>query len=193
MTLRLLRAASLTLAARMVSAVLSFLVFAQVANALPSAAAARVLFFSFALGFSLATFRTFHLISSGITGIESRASRMRRIRASSRVLALTSILLVPATFALLIAQGLGWTLAAGGALMTTICGYDLDLPRAVVGRQPALPVLTAMGGVFGNFLLVSVNAPAEHLCALAFLSQLVNRKPSQPNTKSQLGQQPSEQ
>ena len=168
---RLIHAVASTLGARLVSAMLSFLVFAKVASALAPTSAARVLFFSFAFGFALATFRTFHLIGGGITGVESRSQRCRRVRAVSRTLMLLSLLLSPATAALLLTQGIGWPIAMAGVLLTVVCAHDLDLVRAVVGRPPLLPWLTAMGGAMGLALLLCTGEPTEAMCGLAFLLQ----------------------
>ena len=172
MSLRLLQSAAWTLCARLLSALLSFTVFAQVAASLPAAAAARVLFFSFAFGFVLASLRTFHLVSAGVTGRETRSQRLRALRAPARQLGWLALGLVPLTIGLLYAQGVALVAAVAGALLTLACAHDLDLLRAVAGRAPVLPWLTAAGGVLGAGLLLA--APASELaCALAFLIQWV--------------------
>jgi len=171
MSLRLIHAAAATLGARLLSALLSFLVFAQVAKALPPASSARVLFFSFAFGFALATFRTFHLVSAGVTGGESRSQRCRRIRAASRSLLPLTLWLAPATCALFVAQGVSWPVAVAALLLTVVCAHDLDLARAVVGRPPLLPWLTALGGLMGSALLLGPIGVSETVCAAAFLLQ----------------------
>ncbi len=170
MSLRLLQSAAWTLCARLLSALLSFGVFAQVAAALPAGAAARVLFFSFAFGFVLASLRTFHLVSAGITGRETRSQRLRALRAPARRLGWLALGLVPLTIALLYAQGVVVAAAVAGALLTVACAHDLDLLRAVAGRAPVLPWLTFAGGVLGAGVLLA--APTSELgCALAFLAQ----------------------
>lgn len=171
MSVRLARAVLTTLAARTLSGVLSFLVFAQVVKLLPGPDAARVLFFSFAFGFSLATFRAFHLIASAITGQESRSDRLRRVRASARALAWLCLLLAPGVWWLLSAQAVGPGVTVAAVLLALVCGFDLDLVRALAGRQPALPILTAAGGLAGAALLLWAPRPTVTLCATAFLLQ----------------------
>lgn len=164
-------AVTTTLAARIVSALLSFAVFAQVARVLPPPVAARVLFFSFVFGFGLATFRTFHLITAGIRGSETRSAKLRRIRNAAGTLAMMSLVLAPIAWGLLIAQSIAWPVAMAGVVLTVLCGHDVDLARSVLGRQPLLPVLTAAGSVVGSLSLVSAEQPTADLCAVAFLLQ----------------------
>lgn len=171
MSSRLLQAAASTLGARLLSALLSFFVFAQVAAALPAEAGARVLFFSFAFGFVLASLRSFHLVGAGISGQETRSHRLRVLRAVAPRLALLALGLMPLTAALLLAQGVSMPVAVAGALLTAACAHDLDLPRAVVGRTPALPWLTAAGGVLGALVLLLGPPASEGACAAAFLLQ----------------------
>ena len=171
MSFRLTSALALTLGARLFSALLSFLVFAQVAAALPAGASARVMFFSFAFGFALATFRSFHVVTAGITGGESRAQRMRRVRAASRAVFGLAAVLSPGTALLLHAQGVGWGVALAGSLLTVVCAPDPDLARAVLRRSPLLPLQTAAGGALGSVLILVVPSPDEAVCALAFLLQ----------------------
>jgi len=162
-----------TLGARLFSATLSFAVFAGVAAALPAQSAARVLFFSFAFGFSLATLRTFHLLAAGVTGRESRSERLRRIQRAACTLRRLSLVCAPLIAGLLWTQGLGWPVAIGGLLLVLACGHDLDLPRAVAGRAPLLPWLTACGGVLGAGLLLVSGTLDESSAALAFMLQWV--------------------
>lgn len=170
MSLRLIQSAAWTLCARLLSALLSFWVFAQVAATLPPSAAARVLFFSFAFGFVLASLRTFHLVSAGVTGRETRSQRLRALRAPARGLSWVALGLAPLTMALLHTQDVAVAAAVVGALLTVVCAHDLDLLRAVAGRAPVLPWLTAAGGVLGAGMLLAM--PASELgCALAFLAQ----------------------
>jgi len=172
MPLRLLQSAAWTLCARLLSALLSFGVFAQVAAALPASAAARVLFFSFVFGFVLASLRTFHLVSVGITGRETRSQRLRALRSPARRVGWLALGLVPLTMALLYAQGVAVVAAVAGALLTVACAHDLDLLRAVAGRTPVLPWLTAAGGALGAGWLLAM--PSSELgCALALLAQWV--------------------
>lgn len=173
MSSRLAHAVLTTLAARTLSGVLSFLVFAQVVRLLPQPDAARVLFFSFSFGFALATLRAFHLIASAIIGTESRSERLRRIRSSARTLLVLGVLLTPLIWLLVSAQGVGPWVTVAAVVLALLCGFDLDLARAVVARQPALPVLTAAGGLLGAGLLLAVPSPTVGLCALAFLLQWV--------------------
>lgn len=168
---RLARAAAGTLAMRFASGVLSFLVFAQVAASLPAAAAARVLFFSFAFGFVLATWRGFHLVRLEISGHERRTQRWRRVRSAARTTLALALGLAPGTAALLLSQGMPWSVALGGAVLTVLCAVDADLGRAVLGRSPRLPLLTAAGGALGCALLWLSPAPTEAVCAAAFLLQ----------------------
>lgn len=171
MSARLAHAVLTTLAARTLSGVVSFLAFAQVVRLLPGPDAARVLFFSFSFGFVLATLRAFHLIGTAITGVESRSERLRRIRASARTLLVLAALLSPLIWFLLNAQGVGLWVTGVAVVLTLLCGFDLDLARAVARRQPALPLLTAAGGLVGAGLLLWVRTPTVALCALAFVLQ----------------------
>ena len=173
MSARLAHAVLTTLAARTLSGVVSFLVFAQVVKLLPEPDAARVLFFSFSFGFALATLRAFHLIASAIIGSESRTERLRRVRNAARTLGVLGLLLTPVIWALVSAQGVGPWVTGTAVGLALLCGFDLDLARAVVGRQPALPVLTATGGLLGAGLLLWLPTPTVHSCALAFLMQWV--------------------
>ncbi|MDQ2780483.1 MAG: hypothetical protein M3Y32_13110 [Pseudomonadota bacterium] len=173
MATRLARAVLTTLAARALSGMLSFLVFAQVVKLLPGPDAARVLFFSFAFGFALATFRAFHLIASAITGREPRSDKLRRVRASAQALKWLALLLAPFVWWLLNAQAVGPGVTAAAVLLVLVCGFDVDLVRAVAGRQPVLPVLTAAGGLAGAALLLWAPRPTVTLCAAAILLQWV--------------------
>lgn len=167
----LIRAVGLTLGARLLSALLSFGVFTQVASSLDQVQAARVLFFSFVFGFCLATLRTFHMIAAGIDGSESRARKLRRIRSAASTLRQLILLTVPAVFGLLVAQGVGWPIALIGTALVGLCGQDLDLVRSVVGRHPVLPLLTMTGGLLGIGMLLAQASPSMEWCAAAFLIQ----------------------
>jgi hypothetical protein len=167
----LIRAVGLTFGARFLSALLSFGVFSQVASTLAPAAAAQVLFFSFVLGFCLATLRTFHLVAAAVVGTESRSRKLRRLRHAASTLRRVMLCAVPAVFALLLAQGVGWPAALGGAALVALCGQDLDLVRSVVGRPPVLPLLTTVGGALGMGLLLASPSPSVGMCAAAFLVQ----------------------
>ena len=168
---RLGRAVVSTLGLRVVSALLSFVVFAQVAAKLPPGPGARVLFFSFAFGFALATLRGFHVIHAAVTGHERCVQRWRQVRRSARVTTGLAMLVSPGTAALLLSQGVPWGVALAGAALTIACAADIDLARAVLRRAPLLPLLTATGGALGCTLLLLVPAPDERLCAIAFLLQ----------------------
>jgi hypothetical protein len=167
----LIRAVVLTFGARLLSALLSFAVFSQVASSLEPTAAAQVLFFSFVFGFSLATLRTFHLVAAAVDGSESRAYKLRRLRQAAATLRRVMLLAVPAALGLLVAQGVGWPAALVGAVLVGLCGQDLDLVRSVVGRPPVLPLLTMVGGLLGIGLLVVHPSPSMGWCAAAFLVQ----------------------
>lgn len=169
----LFRAVALTVGARIVSALLSFGVFSQVASSLAPASAARVLFFSFVFGFCLATLRTFHLVAAKVVGGESRAGKLRRVRAAAQTLRGVMVWTVPTVLVLLLGQGVGWPVAAAGAVVVAFCGQDLDLARSALGRHPVLPLLTAAGGVAALVLLALSPDPSEALCAVAFLVQWV--------------------
>lgn len=167
----LISAVGLTLGARLVSALLSFGVFSQVASVLAPEAAARVLFFSFVFGFCLATLRTFHLIAAAIVGTESRAQKLRRMRHAASTVRRAMLWAVPAVFGLLLGQGVGWPAALGGATLVAMCGQDLDLVRSVVGRYPLVPLLTMAGGAMGMGLLLVSPVHNVDVCAAAFLLQ----------------------
>ncbi len=168
----LIRAVTLTIGARVLSALLSFGVFAQVAALLPPASAARVLFFSFVFGFCLATLRTFHLIAAGVVGGEPRTRKLRRMRGAAQTLRRFMFWAGPAVLALLLGQGVGWPVAAAGAALVVLCGQDLDLARSALGRYPVLPWLTAAGGLLA-LLLLTLRPASEATCAMAFVVQWV--------------------
>jgi hypothetical protein len=170
MTVRFVRAIGVTLLARLASAFLSFVVFADVAASLSHASAAKVFFFSFAFGFSVSSLRTFHLIASKVSGNESRTDRLRRVRTAALTLSRLSIFIGPGVLLLLLAQGLSWLSALAGAMLVLAGSHDLDLPRAVVGRTPLLPWLTAAGGMVGIICLYWIPQTTESLAVAALLA-----------------------
>jgi hypothetical protein len=167
---RFLSAVGTTLLARLASAFLSFVIFAGVAASLTPSSAAKVLFFSFAFGFAVSSLRTFHLLASGVSGHESRSVRLRRVRTAARILSWLSLVLGPAVFLLLVYQGLGYTSALAGVILVVAGSHDLDLPRAVVGRTPLLPWLTAAGGVVGVICLLWQTQATEDTAVAALLA-----------------------
>jgi hypothetical protein len=170
MTVRFARAVGATLTARLASAFLSFVIFAGVAASLTPASAARVLFFSFAFGFAVSSLRTFHLLASGVTGHERRSERLRRVRAAARTLSRLTLVLAPVVLLLLLSQGLGLPAALAATMLVAAGSHDLDLPRAVVGRTPILPWLTAAGGVVGLIWLSWMPHATEEVAVAALLS-----------------------
>ena len=82
-----------------------------------------------------------------------------------------SVVIGPLVFGMLFAQGVGVLISCGGMALALMCGCDLDLPRAVAGRAPLLPWLTAFGGSMGAALLWTQTNLTQEVAATAFLLQ----------------------
>jgi hypothetical protein len=167
----LIHSVVITLTARLVSALLSFSIFAEVKNLLEPKMAVKVFFFSFVFGFCIATMRTFHLVATSVRGHEAKRTKIRKTRSAACELQKIQICAAPIVFYLLWKQGLGWPVAAVGLILVVLCGNDVDLIRSVMGRKPMLPLLTAGGGLLGLFILKFTTNATEISCTLAFLAQ----------------------
>ncbi|SDZ74717.1 hypothetical protein [Acidovorax soli] len=150
---RLLQQATLHLGARLGSVGLSFLLFAWIGRVLPAPDAARAYFFSFALGFGLATARMCLQLGAGVDGLARGAQRNREaqrgLQIQRRMLPLLAIGIGAVTW-IHTGQVL---LVLAAMVVTVLAAPDLDLLRSIVGRASLFSLTFALGSLLALAML----------------------------------------
>lgn len=150
---RLLQQATLHLGARLGSVGLSFLLFAWIGRVLPAPNAAEAYFFSFALGFGLATARMCLQLGAAVDGMARATQRNREARRGFQI----QRRMLP-----LLAIGIGvvtWVhtgqlmLVLTAMAVAVLAAPDLDLLRSIVGRASLFSLTFALGSLLALALL----------------------------------------
>lgn len=169
--MRLIHQTALHLGARLGSVGLSFLLFTWIGRVLSAPEAVKAYFFSFALGFGLATARMSLQLGAAITG-EARVAQRRR-DANHGLTILLCIL--P-----LLALGVGcvtWIYTSNPALVvlammiTVFAAPDMDLLRGIVGKSSLFAFYFSAGSVLSLMLLQWVLPRTLNGVVLALLAQ----------------------
>lgn len=168
---RLIHQAALHLGARLGSVGLSFLLFAWIGRVLPTPDATTAYFFSFALGFGLATARMTLQLGAAING---KARLAQRGREAHHGLAILCFILP------LLALGVGgvtWVytsdpvLAVLAMVVTVLAAPDIDLLRGIVGRSSLFALSFSAGSLLALVLLQWILPRTLTGVVLALLAQ----------------------
>lgn len=150
---KLLHQAGLHLGARLASVGLSFLLFAWMGRVLPGPDAAQAYFFSFALGFGLATARMCLQLGAAVDG---QARLAQRGREAARGLQIQRRLLPWLALAI---SAIAWLytreipLVLATFIVVMLAGPDVDLLRGVIGRASLFSMMFALGSLLALVML----------------------------------------
>lgn len=150
---QLLHQAGLHLGARLASVGLSFLLFAWIGRVLSGPDAAQAYFFSFALGFGLATARMCLQLGSAVNGLARLAQRGRE---AARGLQIQRQLLPCLTLAI---GAVAWLhtqdilLVLATCIVVVLAAPDVDLLRGITGRTSLFSLTFASGSLLSLVLL----------------------------------------
>lgn len=145
--------AGLHLSARLVSAGLSFLLFAWIGRVLPETDAARAYSLSFALGFGLATVRMCLQLGAAVDG---SAHLAQRVRQAVRGLQIQRRILPWVAFAI---GAVAWLhtrdipITMASCVVVILAAPDVDLLRGVLGRTSLFPLTFALSSFLALVLL----------------------------------------
>lgn len=132
---------------RLVSGLLSFLLFALLARWFAADQTQALYYFLFLMGFFASALRSLATVASALRGHESRSTKLRRVApAYGQVLA---VALVALPVAVVVTWGLSvpvWVYA-GVAMVLLTWGLDIDILRAVFGRSSIVAAAAAIGAV----------------------------------------------
>jgi hypothetical protein len=145
--------AGLHLGARLASVGLSFLLFAWIGRVLPGPDAAQAYFFSFALGFGLATARMCLQLGAAVDG---QARLAQRWREAARGLRIQRRLLPYLALAISVIAWLHTRdipLVATTFIVVMLAAPDVDLLRGVIGRASLFSLMFALGSLLALVIL----------------------------------------
>lgn len=168
---RLVHQAALHLVARLGSVGLSFLLFAWIGRVLPAPEATKAYFFSFALGFGLATARMTLQLGAAINGEARLAQRGREAHHGLVILRCILPLLA------LGVGGVTWVYTSNPVLVvlamviTVLAAPDLDLLRGIVERSSLFALSFSTGSLLALALLQWILPKTLTGVVLALLAQ----------------------
>jgi len=161
------------LATRLVSGLLSFYLFSVIARQYSIVDAKQIYFFLFLLGFFTAAQRALATVSAGIVPSSRRSAKLTDVHRAIVQVVLGACLMMPLAGVILSSGTSDPWVIASAVLIVGLCGLDVDLLRAAVGRSPAFPVAFALGSVLAVACISLPVAPAPRLAFAAVLLQWV--------------------
>lgn len=160
-------------AVRVLSAGMSFYLFALLARLYAPPVTADCYFFLFIFGFLAAALRMAANINAGVSALRTRSANLRSIQRANCISLLGALAVAPLGAALLQPHtGSLWLLAF--ALTILVCAsIDFDMQRALLGKGPLFPVVFAIGSSMAVGLLVLAPHRPQSLAIAALLAQWV--------------------
>ncbi len=162
---------ALHLGSRLASVGLSFILFTCIGRLIQADLAAKVYFFTFALGFAIATCRMVLQLGANVTGTSATTTRIRAVQQGYRDVAF----LMPV--ATLILSIIVWNLTASPLLCVLsvismiIAAADVDMPRSTLNKAPIFSFTFALGTAFSIFLIIYVVPKTIEGVGLAVVGQ----------------------
>lgn len=151
--MRLVHQATIHLASRLGSVGLSFLLFAWIGRVLTTPEATNAYFFSFALGFGLATARMTLQLGSAIDGNDRSSQRARAARQGLAILRAILPMLAIGVGCIAWIFTLNPLLALLATAVTLLAAPDIDLLRGIVGRSSIFAASFSAGSLLALVLL----------------------------------------
>jgi hypothetical protein len=158
---------------RLLSAGMSFYMFALLARLYAPAVTADCYFFLFIFGFLAAALRMAANINAGVSPTRTRTANLRSIQRANCIALLGALVAAPWGALLLEPHSRNlWLLFAAMAILVP-CAIDFDLPRALTGKGPLFPAAFAAGSTLAVGLLVMAPGKSPELAIAAILTQWV--------------------
>ena len=160
-------------AVRLVSAGMSFYLFALLARLYAPSVTADCYFFLFIFGFLAAALRMAANINAGVLAARTRTANLRRVQRANCIAFMGALMIAPfGALALQPHTGNPWLL--GPAMMVLVfAAVDFDMPRALVDKGPQFPAAFAIGSCIAVGLLILVPDRSQGLAITAMLAQWV--------------------
>ena len=134
-------------ALRLVSGLLSFVLFALIARWYAAPEVKALYYFLFLAGFFISALRVFASVAARMEGHERRSEKLRRAHAAYAQVGCVAVLLLPIVLWTLAGPVVPvWALGAV-AMVVVLWGFDADLLRAVAGRSSVVALLAVAGGM----------------------------------------------
>lgn len=135
------------MALRLLSGMLSFLLFALIARKFEAGQTKSLYYFLFLAGYFTSALRALATIAAALQGSESRSHKLRRACMSFGQVVCVSAAMLPV--AMWVFSGLGVPIWVYGGLLILLMswGIDIDLLRAIIGRSGLVPLANVAGAL----------------------------------------------
>lgn len=167
--MRLRTQATLHLAARTASALVSSILFAWIARRLSQEQAKTVFFLSFTVGFLAVFLRSFAMLQCNLSGSSHRSAKLRKVVDGMQQLLRLTPALALAVAGFLWLHPLHWALLLAALVLVLAAGFDVDLVRACLGRPPLFASAFTAGSVLGLVLMGSLPGTSVDVAVAALL------------------------
>ena len=160
-------------AVRLLSAGMSFYLFALLARLYAPSVTADCYFFLFIFGFLAAALRMAANITAAVSATRTRAANLRSIQRANCIVLLGTLVVAPLGAILLAPHSSSLWLLSAAMVVLVFCAIDFDMPRALAGKGPLFPAAFAAGSTLAVGLLVMAPDKSPELAIAAILTQWV--------------------